>query len=124
MFKAFAALSTALLFLVIGYTIIQAQEETPTVPTPMPVEQMIIPGFKVGQVLLNETFDKDDAWENYEDFNNDISLAVMDGLYRMHDGNINGGFIWGLNDQSHKDVVIQAQATLVSPDLVDSYGLM
>src|SRR5262245_35561823 len=122
MFRLFAVLIAAFALIIGSTSIIQAQEATPAMPTPVSVEQMIIPGFKAGQILLDEAFDEEDAWEYYENVYNDVSMGVIDGVYQVHDGS--GGFIWGLNRDTHQDVVIQVQATLRSQDLADSYGIM
>lgn len=75
----------------------------------------------VGNVMLTETFDSPDAWEQYSSPAG-VELGVMQGTYRAY--TMNGGFVWGLNDQIHQDVVIEVQTTPMAVDPNMGFGVM
>ena len=58
--------------------------------------------YALGDELLDESFSEEAAWETYLD--DGIALQVVDGAYRVQTGD--DGYIWGLNEASHDDVVI------------------
>lgn len=71
-------------------------------------------------ILLNETFDDSNAWESYQD--DHINQKVGKGVYRMSlTGKV---FTWGLNSDTHTDVVIQADTLQNSSNLNNSYGII
>ncbi|MCA9934633.1 MAG: hypothetical protein H6662_19965 [Ardenticatenaceae bacterium] len=74
----------------------------------------------LGNQLLNETFDSPNAWETYLD--DGVALQVMDGAYRVQTGD--AGYIWGLNEQNHSDVVIEVEASQLSTFENNAYGVM
>lgn len=76
--------------------------------------------FETGDTLLSESFDTPDAWEAY--FDDGIALEIVDGTYRMQTGD--DGYIWGLNETVHDDVVIEVTATQLSAYENNAYGVM
>jgi len=77
-------------------------------------------GFTAGDLSLDEQFDESDAWETYNDQSSD--LRVEDGVYRVETGP--GGYIWGLNNQVHTDVMILVDTEQRSDFLNNGYGVM
>jgi len=75
---------------------------------------------QLGSVLLDESFDTQDAWEYYEE--EAIFLRVEDGRYRMTTGS--NGYIWGLNDFGHSNVMIEVETKQLSAELDNAYGVM
>ncbi len=75
----------------------------------------------VGNLLLDETFDSSDAWEAYQQ-DSDINLKVAKGVYRMFTKI--DGLVWGVNSQSHSDVVIEADTLQNSEELNNAYGVV
>lgn len=78
--------------------------------------------YTLGDVSLTEGFAQVDAWEQYADADTGTDLQVADGAYRMQTGD--NGYIWGLNEQEHDDVVIEVTASQSSSHLNNAYGLM
>lgn len=76
--------------------------------------------YETGESLLTESFDEASAWETYLD--DGIALQVVDGVYRVQTGD--EGYIWGLNDASHNDVVIEVTANQLSAHENNAYGVM
>jgi len=74
----------------------------------------------LGDVQVSESFDEVAAWESFEDTN--ISLLVQDGAYHIKVDD--QGYIWGLNDQAHTDVVIEVTASQLSSFENNGYGVM
>ena len=74
----------------------------------------------LGNELLNETFDSPNAWETYTD--DTVTLQVVDGAYRVETGD--AGYIWGLNEQNHSDVVMEVEASQLSTFENNAYGIM
>ncbi len=75
----------------------------------------------VGETLLQEDFSSDDAWEFYQD-EQGARLQVTNGAYRMQLDS--SGYIWGVNETVHSDVVITVDATHHSADEGNGYGVM
>lgn len=75
---------------------------------------------QLGDVLLKETFDKPDAWEYFDD--GDSYLRVEDGQYRMTTHL--PGYIWGLNEADHDNVIIEVETTQLSYEADNAYGVM
>lgn len=75
---------------------------------------------ELGSMLLTESFDAVDAWETYESDGTD--LRVDDGVYRVQSDD--GGYIWGLNEQAHDNVVLEAEASQYSSFENNAYGVM
>ncbi len=74
----------------------------------------------LGNVLLSESFSEPGAWETYLD--NSAELQVLDGVYRITTGS--EGYIWGLNEQLHNDVVIEVETNQLSAHENNAYGIM
>ncbi|MCB8978848.1 MAG: hypothetical protein H6657_15635 [Ardenticatenaceae bacterium] len=74
----------------------------------------------LGDVLLTESFNETGAWETYLD--DGIALQVVDGTYRVQTGD--GGYIWGLNDELHDDVVIEVTSSQLSAFEDNAYGVI
>ncbi|MCP4426593.1 MAG: hypothetical protein GY803_19035 [Chloroflexi bacterium] len=75
-----------------------------------------------GEILLSEDFSNPKAWEYYIDEAAGYSLKVSDGVYRIQTDD--SGYIWGLNDQTHTDVVIEATTRQLSSYENNAYGIM
>lgn len=78
--------------------------------------------YVLGDLLLEEDFDRSSAWEWYLDPSRSIDMRVQDGVYRAQAGA--GTLMWTLNAQMHTDVVIQVDTQRVSGDVVNAHGLM
>ena len=78
--------------------------------------------YTVGRVLLNEVFNQVDAWEQYADADTATNLQIADGAYQVQTGD--HGYIWGLNEQEHDDVVMDVTTNQFSAHLNNAYGLM
>lgn len=76
--------------------------------------------YVLGDVLLTESFNEEAAWETYLD--DGIALQVVDGAYRVQTGD--GGYIWGLNDELHDDVVIEVTSNQLSAFEDNAYGVI
>jgi len=76
--------------------------------------------YEMGEVLLTESFNEAAAWETY--VQDDVDFQVDDGAYRTQTGR--GGYVWGLNDTEHSDVVIEVTATQLSSFENNAYGVM
>lgn len=76
--------------------------------------------YVLGDVLLTESFDEPGAWETY--IGDTVELQVTDGSYRVQTQD--EGYIWGLNEQDHTDVVIEVQANQLSSFENNAYGVM
>jgi hypothetical protein len=72
------------------------------------------------ELVLEERFDSDDAWEAYQD--DSINLKVSRGVYRMVSKGT--GLVWGLNADLHSNVVIEADAEQISTEDNNSYGII
>ncbi len=78
--------------------------------------------YTLGDLLLEEDFDRASAWEWYRDASRSIDMRVQDGFYRAQAGA--GTLMWTLNAQMHTDVVIQVDTQRISGDVVNAHGLM
>lgn len=76
--------------------------------------------YETGEVLLTESFDETAAWETY--VQGDVAFQVVDGAYRTQTSD--GGYVWGLNETEHNDVVIEVTATQLSSFEDNAYGVM
>lgn len=76
--------------------------------------------YETGEVLLTESFDEAAAWETY--VQGDVDFQVIDGAYRTQTGD--GGYVWGLNETEHDDVVIEVTANQLSSFENNAYGVM
>ena len=76
--------------------------------------------YEAGAELLSESFNNASAWETYVSGN--IDFQVNDGVYRVQTGD--EGYIWGLNDDTHDNVVIQVTSTQTSSYDNNAYGVM
>jgi hypothetical protein len=73
------------------------------------------------RLLSLETFDLEDAWEQYSNPNG-VELGAENGVYRAY--SMNEGFVWGLNQQEHTDVVLEVEVTPLSMQFGNAYGIM
>jgi hypothetical protein len=78
--------------------------------------------YSLGPVLLNEAFTQVDAWEQYADADTGTNLQIADGAYQVQTGD--QGYIWGLNEREHDDVVMEVTTNQFSTHLNNAYGLM
>lgn len=76
--------------------------------------------YVLGETLLQESFAEPGAWETFVE--GDMDLQVNDGVYRMQTGD--GGYIWGLNEDEHTDVVIEVTTEQSSTFENNAYGVM
>lgn len=85
--------------------------------------RLVLPslGTVEAHLLLVETFDLEDAWEEYSNPNG-VELGVANGVYRAY--TMNEGFVWGLNTQEHTDVVLEVEATPLTINFDNGYGVM
>lgn len=73
-------------------------------------------------LLKLETFDQQDAWEEYSNLNG-VELGVENGVYRAY--TMNEGYVWGLNEQQHNDVVLEVEVTPLSIHPAENgFGIM
>ena len=78
--------------------------------------------YRTGDVLLEEDFSRDFAWENHASPNGSTHLRVEDGVYRMQMAG--GGYNWALNAQIHQDVVIEVYGSQLSDYANNAYGVV
>lgn len=76
--------------------------------------------YAAGELLLSESFDESAAWEAYVSDN--VDFQVNDGAYRVQTSG--EGYIWGLNEEEHTDVVIEVTSTQASSHENNAYGVM
>ena len=76
--------------------------------------------YVLGETLLQEDFSEPGAWENFSE--DDMNLQVDDGAYQIETGD--GGYIWGLNEVEHADVVIEVTTEQASAFENNAYGVM
>ncbi|GJM43095.1 MAG: hypothetical protein DHS20C20_33770 [Ardenticatenaceae bacterium] len=76
--------------------------------------------YEAGEVLLTESFNSASAWETY--VSDTVDFQVNDGVYRVQTED--GGYIWGLNEAEHDDVVIEVTSTQDSSYDNNAYGVM
>lgn len=75
-----------------------------------------------GTLVKVEPFNQQNAWEEYSSPKG-VELAVEDGVYRMF--TMNEGYVWGLNNQQHDNVIVEAEITPMSADATDNaFGVM
>jgi hypothetical protein len=78
-------------------------------------------GVVVQELLLNETFDDRNAWELYNDDN--ASADIRNGVYYMSRVDAQNT-MWGQNQTVHSDVVMIYDATQVSTEDNNTFGMM
>ncbi|MCA9916936.1 MAG: hypothetical protein KC445_03245 [Anaerolineales bacterium] len=76
--------------------------------------------FRPDQVILSESFSNPGAWEKY--VSESVDFQVNDGVYRVQTDD--GGYIWGLNNQEHTDVIIEVTSVQSSAYEDNAYGVM
>jgi len=76
--------------------------------------------YETGEVLLTESFDEPAAWETYS--SGAVDFRVSDGAYHVQTGD--DGYIWGLNEKEHDNVVIEVTSTQHSSFENNAYGVM
>jgi len=72
-------------------------------------------------LLTLETFTHKADWEEYSSPKG-VELGVENGVYRM--SSINQGYVWGLNKAQHSNIVLEVDATPLTPDFNNAFGLM
>jgi hypothetical protein len=82
-----------------------------------------LPGVGLLQATLVtvETFDKKSAWEQYSSADG-VELGVENGVYRAY--TMNPGYVWGLNQKQQSDVILEVEATPLTPNFENGYGVM
>jgi len=68
-----------------------------------------------------DTFDQQGQWERYSSPKG-IELGVENGMYRAY--TMNAGYVWGLNKQSHSDVILEVEATPMTIHYENGFGIM
>jgi hypothetical protein len=116
--RLFSRIGLIIFLLFAFFTQVLAQRQNPAAN----VQEMLSGGSQavtVGDMLLSETFDQSNAWEAYS--SDLINAKVGKGVYRMVSKTT--GLVWGINDQSHTDVVIQADTLQNSNYALNGYGV-
>jgi len=73
-------------------------------------------------LLTLETFTHKNDWEVYSSPNG-VDLGIENGVYRI--SSMNQGYVWGLNQQQHSNVVLEVDVTPMSPDTTsNAFGIM
>lgn len=78
--------------------------------------------YRTGDVLLEEDFDRDFAWENFASGDGTTRFQVEDGVYHMQMSG--GGYNWALNALNHRDVVIDVYGSQRSEYANNAYGVI
>ena len=99
---------SVLFLLVIGFMIVGCSK---------PSEEYLL-----GNAILTESFNEPKSWEYYDDADSGSRLEVLDGAYQIQAGS--GGYIWGLNEQNHTDVVMEVTTNQLSEFENNGYGVM
>jgi hypothetical protein len=73
------------------------------------------------RLLSSETFDLEEAWEQYSSPNG-VELGIENGVYRAY--TLNEGFVWALNEEQHSDVVLAVEVTPLTTQFGNAYGIM
>lgn len=73
------------------------------------------------RLLLDVTFDAPDDWERYSNPAG-TEIGVENGVYRMF--TMLGGYIWGLHEAPHSDVIIEAEMMQLSIFDDNAFGVM
>ncbi|MCW5875678.1 MAG: hypothetical protein KIS85_02235 [Anaerolineales bacterium] len=76
--------------------------------------------FELGAVLLEEDFSNSNAWEFFS--SGSFHFEVADGAYRMQADE--SGYVWGLNETTHTDVVMEVSTNQLSAFENNAYGVM
>ena len=76
--------------------------------------------YELGETLLEENFAEANVWERFVE--DEMTLQVEDGAYRIQAGD--GGYIWGLNEEEHTDIVIEVSTSQLSAFENNAYGVM
>lgn len=78
-------------------------------------------GLVQGRRLSVETFDLTNTWERYSSLNG-VELGVENGVYRAY--TMNPGYVWGLNQAEHTDVILEVEVTPLTPNFQNGFGVM
>jgi hypothetical protein len=73
------------------------------------------------ELVEEDTFDEQGQWEQYSSPKG-IELGVEKGVYRAY--TMNAGYVWGLNKESHSDVIIEVEATPMTIHYENGFGIM
>lgn len=78
--------------------------------SPSLAEPLLLPGLGIVEVnnLRVETFDAPAGWEEYSSPRG-VELAIENGVYRAYAAST--GYVWGLNEVEHTDVVVEVEVT-------------
>jgi hypothetical protein len=84
---------------------------------------ILLPGMETVQadLITMETFDYEDTWEQYSNPSG-VELGVENGVYRAF--TMSAGYVWGLNEQSHTDVILEVEATPLTIHYENGFGVM
>ncbi len=74
----------------------------------------------LGDVLMDEPFDNDDNWPEFEE--DDYSGVLDRGAYRMTSAE--GFYTWQSGSDTYEDIVLQVETAQNSKSLVNDYGVM
>ncbi|MFO7321863.1 MAG: hypothetical protein DIU68_009035 [Chloroflexota bacterium] len=93
------------------------------IANPLLAEPLLLPGLGVVEVdnLQIVTFESGDDWEEYSSPNG-VDLSIENGVYRAYTAN--PGYVWGLNDVEHTDVVVEAEVTPLTIYTENGAGVM
>ena len=78
--------------------------------------------FALGEVLIEEDFSEQFAWERYANEEQRVVFQVEDGVYRTRAWD--GGFMWAIKLPSYSDTVIEVETTQLSDYRMNAYGVM
>ncbi len=76
----------------------------------------------LGDTLLRENFTESFAWQEYWHPDLNVDFRIVDAMYRARAWD--GGFTWTLQPPAYDNVVIDIEATQLSTDLTNFYGVM
>ncbi len=100
--------STLLFIIIIGFTLVGCSN---------PSEE-----YSLGDTILTESFNEPKSWEYYDDSDTGSRLEVLDGAYQIQTEA--SGYIWGLNEQNHSNVVMEVTTNQLSEFENNAYGIM
>lgn len=78
-------------------------------------------GMVRGQPVSVETFDGYTTWESYSSPSG-VELGVENGVYRAY--SMNPGYVWGLNQSEHTDVILEVEVTPMTINYQNGFGVV
>lgn len=97
---------------------------TPTAPTPTAETIVTQNGVAQGALLLAETFDAADAWENYTD-ERGVRMQVDSGIYRAFiPRTLAQSYVWTLKEELYGDTIINVETLPARVGSVGAYGIL